>query len=122
MNVFKGIMIATITAFSFMFAGCDELLGIEKDQWNHLVNEKEYETILEECRKYSKKYKVPLIAERHDKSKKYFLLRTSAFVLSGGGRNFPLSRNIAEQKKNGIKEYPSLRQLITEYLAGSKTE
>lgn len=50
MNVFKGIMIATITAFSFMFAGCDEveeLLGIEEDQWNHLVNEKEYETILE---------------------------------------------------------------------------
>ena len=77
------------------------------------VSYKEYQSILAECRKYCDKYKVALINELHKSGKKYIILRTSSFILSGGGRNFPEARRIAENRK--ITEFASLRQLVKQY-------
>ncbi len=77
------------------------------------VSYKEYQSILAECRKYCDKYKVALINELHKSDKKYIILRTSSFILSGGGRNFPEARRIAENRK--ITEFASLRQLVKQY-------
>lgn len=80
------------------------------------VTVNELHIILDECRKYSQKYKVPLVSRSKYGNKKYFLLRTTSFILSGGGRNFPESRRIAERKINEIKQYKSLRFAVTDYL------
>ncbi len=82
------------------------------------VTVKELHVILEECRKYSLKYKTPLVSRLKHGSKKHLLLRTSSFILSGGGRNFPNTRRIAEAKSNEIKSYSSLRVAVHEYLNG----
>lgn len=87
---------------------------------NHIVTipvtVSEFNIILDECRKYSKKYKVPLVSRLKHGNKKHLLLRTTSFVLSGGGRNFPNSRRIAEQKLNEIKYCKSMRLAVTDYL------
>lgn len=78
------------------------------------VSRKEYQTILEECKKYSEKYKAVLLADFRGGKKQHIILRTSAFILSGGGRNFPAARSIAEKRE--ITEFVSLRQLVKKYL------
>ncbi|MBR2509894.1 MAG: bifunctional metallophosphatase/5'-nucleotidase [Lentisphaeria bacterium] len=78
------------------------------------VSSQEYQIMLNEVRRYSDKYKVKFIAKAP--RKQYFLLQTTAFVLSGGGANFPESRKIAEQKHKQIKIYPSMRQCVADFL------
>ena len=79
------------------------------------VTVNELHIILDECRKYSLKYKIPLVSRLKYGSRKYLLLRTSSFILSGGGRNFPDTRRIAEAKSNEIKTYSSLRLAVYDY-------
>lgn len=81
------------------------------------VSLKEYEIILNECRKYAQKYKIPLILRDRKKDKKHFVLRTVSFVLSGGGMNFPAARNIAEKKSSQIKEFSSPRRAVEKFLS-----
>ena len=80
------------------------------------VSRREYVTIAGECRKYADKYKVKMYVSEPPAAKRYFILRTSTFVLSGGGRNFPGSRNIAEKRMKEIKEYISPRRAAELYL------
>lgn len=80
------------------------------------VSVKEFNIILDECRRYSQKYKTPLVTSFNAGNKKYFLLRTTSFVLSGGGRNFPRSRRIAEARADKIREFCSLKEAVVDYL------
>lgn len=81
------------------------------------VSLKEFRTMLGECRRYSEKYKVKMLFNA-PRNRQNFLLQTTSFVLSGGGRNFPESRRIAERKSGQIKVYPSMRRCAADLAAG----
>lgn len=78
------------------------------------VTQAEYKKILAECRKYSDKYKSRLLTKAPPR--KYFMLYTTSFVLSGGGRNFPESRKIAELRSRQIKIYHSMRVRVEDII------
>ena len=80
------------------------------------VNAAEYGKIVDECRKYSQKYKVEMFFK--PSNKKYLKLCTTSFVLSGGGRNFSVSRKIAEKNRHNQIQYQSVRKIVQDSLGG----